>query len=57
MKEDKKIQLNYLKYQIFILLKIMRLKKKNLAIVASGRVGHNHIDFSKKINKKYLMKI
>ena len=29
-------------------------KKRNLAIVASGRVGHNHIDFSKKINKKYL---
>jgi|TARA_B100001093_G_scaffold416722_1_gene407458 phenylalanyl-tRNA synthetase beta chain len=29
-------------------------KKRNLAIVASGRVGHNHIDFSKKISKKYL---
>lgn len=29
-------------------------KKRNLAIVASGRVGHNHKDFSKKINKKYL---
>ncbi len=29
-------------------------KKRNLAIVASGRVGHNHIDFSKKINMKYL---
>ncbi len=29
-------------------------KKRNLAIVASGRVGHNHIDFSKKLNKKYL---
>ena len=29
-------------------------KKRNLAIVASGRVGHNHIDFAKKINKKYL---
>ena len=29
-------------------------KKRNLAIIASGRVGHNHKDFSKKINKKYL---
>tara|TARA_B100000131_G_C18108725_1_gene608855 strand:+ start:288 stop:2198 length:1911 start_codon:yes stop_codon:yes gene_type:complete len=29
-------------------------KKRNLAIIASGRVGHNHIDFQKKINKKYL---
>jgi len=29
-------------------------KKRNLGIVASGRVGHNHKDFSKKINKKYL---
>ena len=29
-------------------------KKRNLALVASGRVGHNHTDFSKKINKKYL---
>ena len=29
-------------------------KKRNLAIVASGRVGHNHVDFSKKINKTYL---
>ena len=32
-------------------------KKRNLAIVASGRVGHNHIDFSKKINKKYLINL
>ena len=32
-------------------------KKRNLAIVASGRVGHNHIDFAKKINKKYLTNI
>ena len=29
-------------------------KKRNLAIVASGRVGHNHKDFAKKIDKKYL---
>jgi len=29
-------------------------KIRRLSIVASGRVGHNHIDFSKKINKKYL---
>ena len=32
-------------------------KKRNLAIVASGRVGHNHIDFPKKINKKYLTQL
>jgi len=32
-------------------------KKRNLAIVASGRAGHNHIDFSKKINKKYLINL
>ncbi len=30
------------------------IKKRNLALVASGRVGHNHEDFPKKINKKYL---
>jgi|TARA_A100001015_G_scaffold129788_1_gene143992 phenylalanyl-tRNA synthetase beta chain len=32
-------------------------KKRNLAIVASGRVGHNHVDFSKKINKEYLINL
>ena len=32
-------------------------KKRNLAFVASGRVGHNHIDFTKKINKKYLINL
>ena len=29
-------------------------KKRKLSIIASGRVGLNHEDFSKKINKKYL---
>jgi len=29
-------------------------KKRKLSIIASGRVGENYIDFSKKINKKYL---
>ena len=29
-------------------------KKRMISIVASGRVGLNHLDFSKKINKKYL---
>jgi phenylalanyl-tRNA synthetase beta chain len=29
-------------------------KKRKLAVVASGRVGLNYEDFSKKINKKYL---
>ncbi|MDC1190404.1 phenylalanine--tRNA ligase subunit beta [Gammaproteobacteria bacterium] len=29
-------------------------KKRNLSIIASGRVGLNFEDFSKKINKKYL---
>ena len=29
-------------------------KKRNLSIIASGRVGLNYEDFSKKINKKYL---
>ena len=29
-------------------------KKRKLSIVASGRVGENYKDFSKKINKKYL---
>ncbi len=32
-------------------------KVRRLSIVASGRVGHNYEDFSKKINKKYLTKI
>jgi phenylalanyl-tRNA synthetase beta chain len=30
-------------------------KKRKLSIVASGRVGENYQDFSKKINKKYLV--
>jgi phenylalanyl-tRNA synthetase beta chain len=32
-------------------------KKRKLSIIASGRVGINYEDFSKKINKKYLMKL
>jgi len=30
-------------------------KKRKLSIIASGRLGENHTDFSKKINKKYLL--
>ena len=30
------------------------IKKRKLSIIASGRVGENYKDFSKKINKKYL---
>ena len=30
-------------------------KKRKLSIIASGRVGENYTDFSKKINKKYLV--
>ena len=30
-------------------------KKRKLSIIASGRVGENYTDFSKKINKKYLL--
>ncbi|MDA8605108.1 phenylalanine--tRNA ligase subunit beta [Gammaproteobacteria bacterium] len=32
-------------------------KTRKLSIVASGRVGHNYEDFSKKINKDYLIKL
>jgi phenylalanyl-tRNA synthetase beta chain len=32
-------------------------KKRKLSIIASGRVGENYKDFSKKINKKYLAKL
>tara|TARA_B100000925_G_scaffold290677_1_gene276456 strand:- start:566 stop:2470 length:1905 start_codon:yes stop_codon:yes gene_type:complete len=32
-------------------------KKRNLCIIASGKVGLNYVDFSKKLNKKYLEKI
>ncbi len=32
-------------------------KSRKIAIIASGRAGHNHQDFSKKINKEYLSKI
>jgi len=32
-------------------------KKRKLSIIASGKVGINYEDFSKKINKKYLMKL
>ena len=31
-------------------------KIRKISIIASGRVGHNYEDFSKKINKKYLTK-
>ena len=30
-------------------------KKRKLSIIASGRVGLNYVDFSKKINKEYLI--
>ena len=30
---------------------------RRFSIIASGRVGHNYEDFSRKINKKYLVKI
>jgi len=32
-------------------------KKRKLSIIASGRVGENYKDFSKKINKQYLVKL
>jgi phenylalanyl-tRNA synthetase beta chain len=32
-------------------------KKRNIAIIASGKVGLNFEDFSKKINKQYLLEI
>ena len=32
-------------------------KTRKLSIIASGRVGHNYEDFSKKINKDYLIKL
>tara|TARA_B110000008_G_scaffold26151_1_gene23529 strand:- start:4065 stop:5981 length:1917 start_codon:yes stop_codon:yes gene_type:complete len=32
-------------------------KKRKLSIIASGRVGENYKDFSKKINKKYLINL
>ena len=32
-------------------------KVRNLSIIASGRLGENYKDFSKKINKKYLIKL
>ena len=33
------------------------IKTRRLSVIASGRVGHNYEDFSKKINKTYLTKI
>ena len=49
MKEDRKIQLNYLKYQIFTPKKISKINvTRKLGIIASGRVGHNYKDFFKK---------
>jgi phenylalanyl-tRNA synthetase beta chain len=33
------------------------LQKRNLSIIASGRVGHNFQDFSKKINEQYLLEL
>ncbi len=34
-----------------------RLGKRVIGIIASGRIDKNYLDFSKKINKKYLQKI
>ena len=49
MKEDKKIQLNYSKSDVFTFENNKIKKKRNLGvIVASGRVGHNHDRFFKK---------
>ena len=31
--------------------------RKKLGIIISGRCGHNHIDFSKKLDRKYLTEI
>lgn len=31
--------------------------QRNLGIIASGRVGNNHVDFSKKIDQDFLLKI
>ena len=33
------------------------LQEKKLGIIISGRCGHNHIDFSKKLDRKYLTEI
>ena len=33
------------------------ISTRRLGIIASGRVGHNHEDFSKQINRKYLTKL
>ena len=33
------------------------ISTRKLGIIASGRVGHNHEDFSKQINRKYLTKL
>ncbi len=32
------------------------IKKRKIGIIASGRAGNNYIDFSKKINKNYVLK-
>ena len=55
MKEGKETQLSCLRFQIFIPQHNAFIKKRKLSIIASGRVGLNYEDFSKKINKKYLI--
>ena len=43
---------------MFTILKKKQLKnKRKLGIICSGRVGKNYIDFSKKIDNKYLTNI
>ena len=32
-------------------------QQKKLGVIVSGRCGHNHEDFSKKLDSKYLNKI
>ncbi len=54
MKEGKKTQLSLFEISDVYSSSNGINKKRKLSIIASGRVGLNYEDFSKKINKKYL---
>jgi len=55
MKEDKKTQSKLFEISDIYSLSNGIIRKENYLLIASGRVGLNYEDFSKKINKKYLL--
>ena len=57
MREDKRTQSNYLKYQIYFSNNKVNTDKKSIGIICSGRMGKNYNNFSKILDVNYLKNI